>query len=196
MIRAADRSIAPGAVPMVSPANSGFRLRAISTIPAATAIGTTAYQLPSNAKTIATAQETAMPCSTRPISFDCECRRSIPRRLPGIGCHRFSSAVEATAPTQNIVVIAATVNETSASPIIGNVRIKATGSVIALSLAQSTAAGTTGAEAISSGASSPETTIQASEAATCEATTTMVGANASTAGRFSFRNSTTAIGTV
>ena len=86
--------------------------------------------------------------------------------------------------------------ETSARPASGSATITNTGSATAVSLARSTSDACTGADAISSGASSPDTMSQASEAETCAAMTTMVGASASAVGSASLRNSTTAIGIV
>ena len=72
-----------------------------------------------------------------------------------------------------------------------------TGTPIAAILADSTSARLTGAAAINSGASSPDTVIQASDAATWAAITTMVGDSAIASGMLSaLRSSTTASGTV
>lgn len=139
-----------GARPMVTARMAATRARGISANP-----------LPTRAKTTAKAQSMAMPCSANPISFDCEWRRNMPRRLPGIGWQKLSSAVEVPAPTANTSATAAMRQDVLARPASGSARITDTGSATALSFDRSTAARATGAEAMSSGASSPETVIQA-----------------------------------
>src|SRR5262249_17822172 len=118
-------------------------------------------------------------------------------RLPGIGCHKLTSAVEMEAAAAKIATSSAIPGNSTANPANGKATISSTGSPTAVTLATSTSARLTGAEAISSGASSPDTAIQARDADTCAAITTNVGASAAATGMFSVPLiSMTASGTV
>ena len=71
---------------------------------------------PARATNTATPHSIASRCSSSAISLDCEWRRSMPRRLPGIGCQRLSSAVERAAAAANSATSSATGGETRARP--------------------------------------------------------------------------------